>query len=314
MHQVVFDPGNLTGQMKQEWDAWVVKADAATKRIIDAWEQWRQNGSQGTFTYKFEEKIWGELKDWLIENVFHDKCAYCETREPRAPYHAEHFRPKGRVRFREQGKKRLQRGKAVDETGQEVDHPGYFWLAYNWRNLLPSCNYCNSALGKNDQFPVSQSHAAVKRLAPTEASTLRQSEIRSQTQADVFYLQPEDLNKFESPLLLYPYFDKPEEHLVFGEFGIVAAREDPNTGLPSVRGEHSIAVYNLDGDGLRAARHFVQESVLTDYSNEFVREKGSKKNKIAAARARITSYLNHQEPYSAAVIDYLRYIYPDHQI
>jgi len=314
MHRVVFDPGNLTGQQQREWKAWLTEAVAATDRIIQAWEQWRQNGSQGTFTYKFEEKVWGDLKDWLIKNVFHNKCAYCETREPRSPYHAEHFRPKGRVRYREKGKKRLQRGKAVDETGQETDHPGYFWLAYNWHNLLPSCNYCNSALGKNDQFPVSKAHTAVKRLTGAETLALRQQQIKSQRQPEIFYLQPEDLDAFEAPLLLHPYLDDPEEHLIFGEFGIVAAREDPQTGQLSAKGTHSIQVYNLDGDSLRTARHSAQSVVLQEYGIEFVRERSSRKDKIAAAKKRIASYINHEEPYSAAVLDYLRLMYPDHGI
>jgi hypothetical protein len=314
MHRVVFDPANLTGQLKQEWSAWLLEAETATNRIIQAWEQWRQNGSLGTFTYGFEEQVWGRLKEWLIKNVFHNKCAYCETREARSPYHAEHFRPKGRVRYREKGKKRLQRGRAVDEIGQETDHPGYFWLAYNWQNLLPSCNYCNSALGKNDQFPVSKRHASVKRLTAGEIVALRKQQIKSQGRPDTFYLQPEDLDVFEAPLLLHPYLDHPDEHLIFGEFGIVAAREDPQTGQPSAKGTISIQVYNLDGDGLRAARHFVQTSVLQDYSNEFVRERSSRRDKIAAAKKRIDGYVNHEEPYSTAVLDYLRLMYPDHQI
>ena len=259
--------------------------------------------------------MWGDLKDWLIKNVFHNKCAYCETREVRSPYHAEHFRPKGRVRFRKKGEKRLQPGRAIDETGQERDHPGYFWLAYHWLNLLPSCNYCNSARGKNDQFPVAATtHTSVRQMSASEVLKLHHQRVKSQSRPDVFYLEPEDLNELELPLLLHPYLDDPQEHLIFGEFGIVAAREDKMTGQPSAKGEHSIEVYNLDADDLRTFRQTFQNAALQDYGLEFVRERGSKAHKIAAAKARISGYINHEEPYSAAVLDFLRLMYPDHLI
>jgi len=60
-----------------------------------------------------------------LDQMFHGKCAYCES-----PYRAvdaldvEHFRPKA----------------GVDEA---PNHPGYWWLAAKWTNLLPSCPACN---------------------------------------------------------------------------------------------------------------------------------------------------------------------------
>jgi hypothetical protein len=60
-----------------------------------------------------------------LEALFHGKCAYCEARyEIGAPVDIEHFRPKGEV---------------ADLPG----HPGYWWLAGHWENLLPSCIDCN---------------------------------------------------------------------------------------------------------------------------------------------------------------------------
>lgn len=60
-----------------------------------------------------------------LESLFHGKCAYCETYySSSAPVDVEHFRPKGAVE-----------GDAV--------HPGYWWLAMAWDNLLPSCIDCN---------------------------------------------------------------------------------------------------------------------------------------------------------------------------
>ena len=60
-----------------------------------------------------------------LDSMFRGKCAYCE-----APYRAvdarniEHFRPKGGVT-------------------EHPPHPGYWWLAADWTNLLPCCPPCN---------------------------------------------------------------------------------------------------------------------------------------------------------------------------
>lgn len=313
MIKVEFSPQLLTGQLKTEWDAWQLKAEAATSAVIQAWEDWRENGSHGEFKYEFDKKIWAELKDWLVENVFHDKCAYCETREVRSPYHAEHFRPKARVTIKVavKGNKKfkLQVCPTVDELGNVVEHPGYFWLAYTWTNLLPSCNDCNTALGKKDQFPIKKDHIAAKVLTPQETTNLRDPRIQSTVphRANVYYLQSEDLGILEEPFLLHPYLDNPGEHLVFGEFGVVTPRDN------SEKGRHSIEVYNLDAERLNTARQIAQETVMRDYAVELTRGKGvSLQARIDAAKAGIAGYIKGEEPYSAAVLASLRLLFPSH--
>lgn len=65
-----------------------------------------------------------------LNELFHYKCAYCESSfEATAPVAVEHFRPK----------------LAVHREDGEVIRPGYYWLAADWDNLLPSCTDCNSA-------------------------------------------------------------------------------------------------------------------------------------------------------------------------
>lgn len=308
MIQVKFDPQKLEGPLKAEWDAWQVEAGAATDKVIEAWEDWRSKGSPGEFKFEFDDSIWGRLKEWLVRNVFHNKCAYCETREVRSPYHAEHFRPKGRVTIKI-GNKKQQTCKTVDEAGNEIKHPGYFWLAYNWFNLLPSCNYCNTAQGKKNQFPVKNLHTSVKRLTQNDVKKLRNKIIQSKSQNDVYYLQPEDLNEIEDPLLLHPYLDNPEDHLVFGEFGVVIAREG------SEKGKHSIEVYNLDSGDLTKARQIAQENAFRDYTAEIGRGRNlSNQDRINAAKAVIAGYINGEESYSAGVMANLRAFFPNHDL
>ncbi len=86
-----------------------------------------------------------------LEELFYVKCAYCEIKITGGfDWEVEHFRPKGRV--------------------AECDTPsGYYWLAYKWENLYPSCTHCNQnrkdkptwddptggdTAGKATQFPL----------------------------------------------------------------------------------------------------------------------------------------------------------------
>jgi hypothetical protein len=310
MVHISFNPADLPEPLKTEWEALMIKARRATDEVIEAWEKWRSLGSPGNFVYKLEEDVWGSLKKWLVRNVFHDKCAYCETRLVRDVYHADHYRPKGRVRIRAEGQKKLQTCITRDEDDMEFEHPGYFWLAYHWLNLLPCCNYCNTALGKKDQFPVERNHLAVKRLRPEEIEKLQQKQIKSPRRDDVFFLQPEDLDLVEGPLLLNPYLDSPSEHIVFGDCGEITHRKGSKKGLPS------ILVYDLQAEKLRVARQTVQETALKDYLTELARGKNLRKEeRIKAAKEMILhNYIEGGSAYSAAVLDYLRLYFPDHNL
>lgn len=60
-----------------------------------------------------------------LRDLFHNKCAYCESQVAGSSQtDIEHFRPKGRI------------------SGNPI-HPGYWWLAMNWTNLVLSCMHCN---------------------------------------------------------------------------------------------------------------------------------------------------------------------------
>lgn len=90
-----------------------------------------------------------------LHALFGGHCAYCESRyEHVSPMDVEHYRPKGGV---------------IDDKGK-LSTPGYYWLAADWDNLLPSCIGCNRArsqgqaaedgsvttgtTGKANQFPL----------------------------------------------------------------------------------------------------------------------------------------------------------------
>ena len=125
MRHVDFDPTKLTGDKKVWWDNWLARAENATKDIIDTWETTGKVSSDD-----FNNSVWVDLKAWLLDNFFDNKCAYCETNvaEARQPGHAEHFRPKGGIKnkVKTNGEEKLQVATTTDADGQNIDHPGYF--------------------------------------------------------------------------------------------------------------------------------------------------------------------------------------------
>lgn len=173
-----------------------------------------------------------------LEEAFHHKCAYCESSYgPVMPLDVEHYRPKAKVTVTT-----LVDGK---EKGV-LTPPGYYWLASEWTNLLPSCADCNrpraqdlpdnlrATAGKANQFPVKSE----KRRAAKPGDEAR-----------------------EPRLLLHPYFDDPAEHLRFvidDAAGFRDGEVEPvrrgTRKTKSPQGVASIAVYALQRRGLIDAR------------------------------------------------------------
>lgn len=291
MIKIDFDPTTLTGEDLQWWQKWEKKALSATQEVKQEWEKWIIARTPGAkFGYKFKEAIWKELKDWLIEKVFNEKCAYCENRLVGSYFDAEHFRPKAEVHCKNMGK--WQQVKALDELGNLIDHPGYFWLAYNWKNLVPSCKKCNSGSGKQNKFPVSKQHIFVH---------------HSTTGSPQKYLDPKNLDALEDPLLLNPYEDDPKNHLIFGEVGIVAAQNN------SEKGKHSIEVYDLSRDDLARDRHEKQRDAYNKYMIALhyalnFRKLDRTQSKNAAYQDIKKLIASEKFSYSAAILDYIKEI------
>jgi hypothetical protein len=263
MIRVDFDPESLSSEQKQWFDNWCKLAEAATKRLAN--------------DQQLRPKIWGTLKQWLLTNFFYGKCAYCENNiEGGFVGDAEHYRPKGAVTEMRDG--RLVR---VERDGQP--HRGYYWLAYDWRNLIPSCERCNAVHGKRTQFPVVGNRVFDETVGPDTKT----------------------LNSLEKPLLLHPYPDDPDDpddpadHIVFTPDGKVVGRDE--------KGEKSIEILDLNRDGLVNLRRdwiwaqrgrFASDAVPV-LANAAVADVSAKINEI------ISSLTSPDRVFSAAIRDVL---------
>ncbi|WID94887.1 hypothetical protein QO058_18950 [Bosea vestrisii] len=183
-----------------------------------------------------------------LEELFHGKCAYCESLyASQAPVDVEHYRPKGRVE-----------GDAL--------HPGYWWLAADWANLLPSCLDCNRR--RKQSVPVVSTGLTVMQQAMQtgKQDAFPVAGMRAGRETDDVLA--------EGALLLDPTRDDPEDHLAFwlgddrasgvvyplpklgappvapdlplADADKVAVAVDAEARAVSVRGAVSIQVYGLN--------------------------------------------------------------------
>jgi uncharacterized protein (TIGR02646 family) len=139
---------------------------SVTRELCEAFDR-------GDRDFEFDSKLYGRAKPRLSA-VQHGKCAFCEAKILHTqPGDVEHFRPK----------------KAWSEAaGKPMQRPGYYWLAYEWTNLVLSCEECNRR-GKKNLFPLAD-----------EAKRARSHHARLED---------------EAPLFVDPAAEEPSEHLGF---------------------------------------------------------------------------------------------------
>ena len=131
------DPADIEQAIRDADPDWFDKARRALEEIRDLPPE------ELATAINARSEIWRTIKETL-KGVGHHKCWYCESNEDRSDNAVDHFRPKNRV-------------------AECKDHPGYWWLAFDWTNYRFSCTFCNSKRrdvkrdakgGKHDHFPL----------------------------------------------------------------------------------------------------------------------------------------------------------------
>lgn len=159
----------------------------------------------GKRTFTFDAAIYGSeaVKNTLIK-AQHGKCCFCE-RKTGKDGDVEHFRPKAGCRQTPKG---------------SLLRPGYYWLAYDWDNLLLSCSACNQR-HKRNLFPLTD---------PDQRSISHTDDVTQET-----------------PLFLQPAHQDPELHIGF-------RKEIPYAIDGSPTGKATIKALGLDRELLNEVR------------------------------------------------------------
>ena len=213
----------------------------------------------GSRKFEFKSHIYNakSVKDALLK-AQHKKCCYCESKFFPTSYGAvEHFRPKGAVK---------------QKQGQSPQYPGYYWLAYDWDNLLVSCERCNTS-HKGNLFPL----AVQKRRAWNHHGDIAE----------------------ERPLFVNPAQEDPRRHIRFrGEVAI------PVTN----RGRETIQGMGLRRDDLEEARREKLELLRTLHLLVKLKKDSAEpndQNAVEKARKFLAEAVLPNAEYSAMAHDFL---------
>jgi len=147
----------------------ICRLQTSTQKIIERYD----DGEKLVFNAIYRDD---SIRQALMVQVQNNKCCYCE-KMIYDDFEVDHYRPK----------------EAVIHNGQ-LENPGYYWLSYDWDNLLYSCNKCNKK--KGNDFPIED-----------EAVRARNHNM--------------DIND-ESPQILNPCIQDPDDFLEFIGLEIVA--------------------------------------------------------------------------------------------
>ena len=181
------------------------RGETENRRNCESHDNYPDEYRSGSKKFDFKKKgiyAHDSVKSTLLE-AQRCKCCYCESKfQATSPGAVEHFRPKGAVQ---------------QERGEKEEYPGYYWLAYRWKNLLVTCTSCNTSKGA--LFPLSDPEA------------------RARSHRD-------DLNA-ECPLPVDPASEEPRKHIRFRGSAIEPLTE---------RGRETIKVLRLNRDALEEER------------------------------------------------------------
>jgi uncharacterized protein (TIGR02646 family) len=123
----------------------VGRGRAKSRTLKRAYTRSPHEYKSGSKCFAFDSGIYGHpaVKGALIAAQY-GKCCFCEAKITHTSYgDVEHFRPKA-------GYCQTSRG--------TLERPGYYWLAYEWENLLLCCQLCNQR-HKRNYFPLANSRS-----------------------------------------------------------------------------------------------------------------------------------------------------------
>jgi hypothetical protein len=270
-----------------EWKRWRNDCEKATRELVAAVAEGKPVEIQGALYGRRSIK----KSVYLAKGgPFRGKCAYCECwLEGFQHGDIEHFRPKKAVTDTDDQPVLV----SSEDGGPMVEHPGYFWLAYEWTNLLPACQRCNQPgseregdierrTGKRNRFPVAGRRA---------------------------WKPDHDLDA-EKPLLINPVTEDPAPHLTvdvdtgvmmsqsergqacIDVFGLNVRDRLPEERLKSMNEVRGLLVKYLHAEGAEQRQKYLAKLATI--------KEGREGNHTLAARAFLTKYAKDTSPLGTA--------------
>lgn len=242
----------------------IEKDETLPEGLTDSkWDKIKADVLIGKNDHKANSKCYRDTTLDRLVKLYSNKCACCE-RSRGEELQVDHYRPK----------------KARQNKDATYNHSGYYWLTYEWSNLMPLCSSCNQS--KSNYFPLKDE---VKRVI---------------YHTHQLAYKPKELYIHEEPLFINPEIDlQPERHFKYLPNGEVEGRTD--------EGKAMVKFYKLDNRTKRRERNIIikeyfQEitTALDKYlkSNMGEREKGQLEGSLESIFKRICENGKKDKPLS----------------
>jgi len=187
--------------------------------IDNKWDGLKQKVFVEKNSHAADSKCYRDATLKKIVELYSHKCACCE-RSYGYELEIDHYRPK----------------KARDYGESKYQHTGYYWLTYEWNNLIPLCSSCNK--GKSNYFPLKNNSKRITDHTHYFANNILLLQIH------------------EEPLFINPEIElQPELHFTYLYNGKIEGRTD--------EGKEMVKFYNLNSKTkVRDRRYIITGYIL----------------------------------------------------
>jgi hypothetical protein len=219
-------------------------------------------------------------------------CAYCESKVGAVgAREVEHYRPKGAI------------------SGLS-GHPGYWWLAHLWENLLPTCRDCNKSL-RQHIVTAGMTESEVLRLQGKRAATIFGKANQFEIQGQRAVGNGCSLDR-EDPLLIDPCRKDPSAHITWDFSAELTLIEPTRSGAGySVYGAYTIKTCALNRaelvlDRIPALRPMrALRTRLINRLNSWGGDVDELADILAEAEI-LTAFAEHDQPYAGMAAAFIK--------
>ena len=243
--------------------------------------------------FKFKAYKKGNDVTESLSSLFKGLCAYCESNiAATSPGDVEHYRPKSKVK--------------EDDT-----HPGYWWIAADWQNLLMSCTDCNR--GRYQYYYDTASGQCVL----SEKTSKRGKECSFPILSPNYATNEGDDLEQENPLLIDPTRRDPSDHLKWNIINklpllVPKIRNDK----PDPHGDATITILGLNRKGLvenrlsilkpvQLALSFIEGDFLEVAESEDANKIEKRLSKAVSQFSKLYKLAEDDQSYASLIRDYL---------
>ncbi len=206
------------------------------EKLKDCFQERQENLLKKEELHQFDSQCYNSSIKEDLKKLYHNKCAFCESKLNEIPndsyqFTVEHFRPK----------------KGTNS---------YFWLGYEWSNLMPSCQKCNGKKDDNFRLP----NKRKKQKLPLKTENGQKIIDLERCRAD-----GEELLA-ENPFLLHPELENPMDFLAFDINKLGYFIEN----IQNKRAKYTIDLCQLNRSDLWEKRKKIYDNFLTELKDKLV--------------------------------------------